>query len=422
MPAAEDDLVSRDDLDAATARLADPTFFLDPQFPRILSRLRRDSPVHWCQPWPHRGFWAVMRYDDIKSVLDQPLLFSSEAAGNIIPADPDFHIGDREAMGFNAMPTNTDPPKHGEVRRLFARYFAGPSIAKLEGRTQAVVDGILDEVRDQPDCNFVLDVAAHVPARLICEVLGVPEEDWPLITRYANSFASFADPALQLGDTPADTFRIAMTTLFEYIGDLVEQRRKAPRDDFASIVAAARWQDAALSQRDAAWWAFSILAAGFETSRNIIAGGVLALIECPDQWAILKGDPKLLPRAIDEMVRWTTPATAILRVATADCEIAGQPIRAGDWVTNWLDSANRDESVFDEPYVFDVTRRRAPSLAFGHGPHNCIGRMLALLEAKVVVRTLLDRTDRLELTGPLSYAASTIAKGPKVMPVRFHWT
>ncbi len=404
-------------------RLADPAFFLLPEFPELLRQMRTQSPVHWCQVWATRGFWAITRYRDIKAVLDDPVTFSSEAAGNIIPADPDFHRTNREAMGFDALPTNTDPPKHLEVRRLFARHFAGPAVARLQPKTQAVIDEILRELQEtgSEECNFVLEVAAHLPARLICEILGVPREDWPVITQYANSFASFADPELQLGDTPADTFQMAMTFLFKYMAELVEKRRLDPRDDFASIVAAAEWRGEALPQRDAAWWAFSILAAGFETSRNVIAGGLLALINHPDQWDLLKQDRSLMNRAVDEMVRWTTPATAILRVATRDSVVGGQQIKAGEWLTCWLDSANRDEDVFDDPWIFDVAKRHPANFAFGFGEHNCIGRMLAMLETRLLIETLLDRADRVELTGPVSYISSTIAKGPKVLPVRIRW-
>ena len=296
-----------------TSRFADPDFFLDRRFPEVLAHLRAHSPVNWCQARESLGFWAIARYEGIEQVFAQPLVFSSAVAGNIIPANPDFHRADREAMGFDAMPTNTGPPKHGEVWRLFARHLSGFAVAKLELLTQRIFDEILDEVRPRGDCNFVLDVAAHLPARLICEVLGVPREDWPMISDYANSFASFTDPDLQPAPTPADTFRLAVDSLFSYISDRVEQRRAAPQDDFASIAACAEWN--------------------------------------------------------------------------------GAPLQ----------------------------RRRVPSLAFCHGPHNCIGRMLALLEVKVVTQTLLARTDRIELIGPVSYIASTIARGPKYMPVRIHW-
>jgi cholest-4-en-3-one 26-monooxygenase len=406
------------DVTLLTGRLADPGFFLTTEFHLLLQRLRHQSSLHWCQPWPERGFWAVTRQADMKIVADQPLLFSSEIAGNIIPADPESFRHHREEQGYGAVMTNVDPPLHGALRRVYSRFFSGPQVAKLDGLCQSITDRIFDELGEREEFDFVMDVAAHLPARLICHLLGVPAADWPHITRYANSFASFTDPALQLGPTPADTFRIAKDETFAYVDNLVRRRRAAPEDDLASMAALAEINGTPLGHREAAWIAWSLLAAGFETSRNIMSGGLLALIEHPDQGAMLRADPTLIHSAVDEMVRWTCPASALLRVATADTLLAGQPVAAGDWVVMFLDSANRDETVFEEPCRFDICRRPNPYLSFGHGVHNCIGRMLALLEARVMIRTVIERFDDVIIAGPLEWSASTIAKGIKRMPVR----
>lgn len=411
-----------DDIDRLTARLADPAFFLEPDFTALLRHLRDRSPVHWCQAWPQRGFWAITRHADVRWALEHPELLSSEAAGNIIPADPELHRQDRGAMGFGVMLTNTDPPNHARLRRIYSRFFSGPQVAKLEGQCQQIVDEILAELDGRDRFDFVADVAAPLPARLICRLLGVPRDDWPFIFRYANSFASFADPALQLGETPGETFMIAMRTTFDYVSDLVAQRRAEPRDDLCSMAALATAEGEPLSHAEAAWNAWAILAAGFETSRNAISGGLLALIEHPDQADTLRGEPGLLTTAVEEMFRWSNPATAILRVARADIEIAGQPIVRGDWLALFMESANRDERVFDDPYRFDIRRRRNPHLSFGFGIHNCIGRMLAGLEVRVMIRTILERAGRIELDGSLERGASTIAKGLVRMPVRVAWT
>lgn len=403
------------------ARLADPAFFLTEDFRALLRHLREHDPICWAQPWDDRGCWVVTRHADLKAIYDQPLLFSNEAAGNIIPADPNFHSANREAQGFGAVIANTDPPRHAELRRVFARYFSGPQIAKLEEQCQDVTDEILSEVLDRPEVDFVMDVATHLPARLICQMLGVPRHDWPEMTRYVNSFACFSDPDYQLGASPAETFQLSMAWTFEYIAGLVAQRRQDPRDDLCSVAATAQIDGEPISDRDAAWGAWQLLAAGFETSRNVISGGLFALIQHPDQAEMLKQEPKLLQTAVDEMMRWTLPTTANLRVATADAEVAGQAIRKGDWLFLMIESANRDERVFDDPYRFDITRRLNPHLTFGHGVHNCIGRMLAMLEVKVMLRTILERSDGIELVGEPEYSGSTIAKGLKRLPVRIGW-
>ena len=404
-----------------SARLADPNFYLEPDFQQLMHHLRQHAPVHWSQAWPNRGFWSVTRYADIRAVAEQPILFSTEAAGIIIPSDIEFHLTDREAKGFGMMPAHTDPPKHDEVRRLFARHFAGPAVAKLERRTQEIVDGVLAAIPDGETVEFVMDAAAHIPARLICEMLGVPEEDWPEITHYTKIFASFTDPEMQLGATHAETFHLAMSFLFDYLGKLILRRVDEPRDDLLTAFAQAQYDGASFPLQEAACWAFAILAGGFETSRNILTGGLRALVNHPDQMALLRDTPGLIYQAIDEIVRWTSPIIGNLREAIADTEIAGQPIARGDWLVLWWHSGNRDDTVFDDPDRFDITVRRKPSLSFGHGTHNCIGRMVALLEARILFRTVLERARCIEITGPVEYSASLIAHGPARMPVRFHW-
>jgi cholest-4-en-3-one 26-monooxygenase len=406
------------ELSPLTGRLADPGFFLTKDFHSLLRTLRHRSPVHWCQPWPQRGFWAITRQAEMKIISNQPQLYSNEIAGNIIPADPDAFRHHREAQGYGAVLSNVDPPRHTALRGVYSRFFSGPRIGKLEDLCQSLTGQIFDELGERDEFDFVMDAAAHLPARLICRLLGVPAEDWPYITRYANSFASFADPALQLGATPPDTFRIAKDKTFAYVEELVRQRRSSPEDDLASMAATTEVDGAMLGHREAAWIAWSLLAAGFETSRNIMSGGLLALIEHPDQAGMLRADLRLLHSAVDEMVRWTCPATGLLRVATADTVLGNQPIAAGEWVVMFLDSGNRDEGVFAQPDRFDIGRRPNPHVSFGQGIHNCIGRMLALLEAKVMIRTLIGRFDSVNIAGPLEWSASTIAKGVRRMPVR----
>ncbi len=405
------------DVTPLTRRLADPGFFLTKDFHVLLRALRQQSPVHWCQPWPQRGFWALTRQAEMKVVAEQPILFSNETAGNIIPADPDAFRHNREAQGYGAVMSNVDPPRHTSLRGVYSRFFSGPRIAKLEEMCQSLADEILDEIGERDTFDYVMDVAAHLPARLICRLLGVPANDWPFITRYANSFACFTDPALQLGSTPAETFLIAKDKTFGYVEELVRQRRSTPEDDLASMAATAQVEGAPLGDYEAAWIAWSLLAAGFETSRNVIAGGLLALVEHPEQFEKLRADSNLIHTAIHEMVRWTCPATGLLRVATHDTELGGQAILKGDWVVMFLDSANRDEAVFPDPDRFDISRVPNPYLSFGHGIHSCIGRMLALLETKVMLRTTIERFDEVNIDGPLEWSASTIAKGVKRMPV-----
>ncbi len=409
------------DADALLPQVADPQFFLQPEFTQLMSYLRKNDPICWAEPWPDRGCWVVTRHIDIKEIYGRHEDFRNGVVGTLIPADPNAHKTNREVQGFDALLANTDQPRHGQLRRVFAKYFSGPHVARLEGRCQAITDDIIDDLQDRDEFDFVKEAATHLPAYLICELLGVPEEDWPLMTKYVNSLACYTDPEYQLGATPAETFAMAMRLSFEYVAKLVAARRTDPRDDLCSLAATAEIGGAPPSDRDASWGAWQMLAGGFETSRNVIAGGLLALIENPAQMALLKADPGLMNSAIEEMLRWTQPVTATVRTAARDTEIAGQKIAEGDWMLLVIESANRDETVFDNPHDFDITRRPNLYLSFGHGIHNCIGRMLAVLEVKVMLRTMLARTESIEIAGPIEYRSSTIAKGLKSFPIRVKW-
>jgi cytochrome P450 len=402
-------------------RLADPALYVTAEFAELMTYLRRHSPVHWCQTWPDRGLWAVTRHRDIAAVFDQPNLYSSEARGNIIPPFPELITGDGPAMGANLLLTNTDPPKHAPMRKVYTKALTGPAVAKLEGLCQAVVDEILAAVRERTTLDFVMDIAAALPSRMIFRLIGVPEEDWEFNYKYLNSVALFTHPDYQLGPTPGDTFRIGLQKTLQYVDELITERRRQPRDDFASIAATAEIDGEPIPHEMATWSLWGLLLGGFETSRNAIAGGLHALLTHPEQMQRLKSQPSLLVSAVQEILRWVTPATGILRVAAQQTLLGGQTICKGDWVLLFLAAANRDETVFRDPLRFDVARSPNPYLTFGHGIHNCIGRMLAMLEVKVMIRTLLERTEQIELAGPVSYSASTIAKGLEHMPVSIRW-
>jgi cytochrome P450 len=404
-----------DELDLASG-LHDPRSFLADGFHPLLARLRRDDPVSWTPAWPDRGFWSVTRHGDVREVLLQPARFSSQAMGDNIPADP--HMYDdpaaRAAAGLGLVPGYMDPPRHQAVRRPFIRPFAPASVARMAAETQAVCDALIDAVIDRGECDFARDVAARLPTHLVCGLLGVPREDWDHIGKYVNSFICNTEPDYQLGATPAETIAIAAQGQFDYVRRLVADRRADPRDDLTTLAALAP-----ISEEECLWWCWAILIAGVETTRNVITGGLLALIEHPDEMARLRREPMGLREAAEELARWTTPVQAVMRVAKESCRIGGQAIAAGDWVVAWLASANRDETAFAAPDRLDLTRSPNPHLAFGYGPHLCLGRNLALLEIRHILGTVLHRLDRIELAGLPEWTSSVMATGVKSLPIRF---
>jgi cytochrome P450 len=403
------------------SNLHDPLFFLSDEFPPLLARLRREDPVHWTQAWPDRGFWSVARHRDIRDVLLKPTLFSSQEMGSLIPADP--HMYDdpeaKAAAGIGFVPPFMDPPRHDAVRRPFVMPFAARTIARLAAESQAICDRLVDAVIDRGECEFAQDIAARLPMHLICGLLGVPPEDWDHVGRYVNSFICNTEPAFQLGATPAETIAIATRAQFDYVRTLVEDRRANPRDDLTTLAAFATVDGEPIATEETLWWCWAILIAGIETTRNVITGGLLALIENADEMRRLRTNPDCARDAAEELARWTTPVPAVMRVATADALIGEQVVAAGDWVVLWLASANRDEAVFDDPFRLDLSRSPNPHFAFGHGTHICLGRNIALLEVRHILQTVLRRLDRIELAGPIEWTSSVMATGVKTLPIRF---
>ncbi len=413
--------VHEDGLIGLIDRLGDPAFFLTPEFHSLLRELRRSKPVAWTQAWDDRGFWSVTRYSDICTVLNDPKIFSSEAYGSQMPTDP--HMYDtpeqRKAGGVGLIPTFTDGKIHDDIRRAVHKPFGPAQVAKLSELCQKVCDQLIDEVIDKGECEFVSEVAAKVPMYIICMMLGLPREDWEEMHRYVNSVINNEDPDAQLGKDPVDTLRIAQKWQIDYLRDAIRARRAAPTDDLISRSANAKIGDDLIPEDNILWWCWSFVVGGFETSRNVISEGLLALINHPDQAELLRNEPERDREAAEEMVRWTTPSPQMMRTAMQDTELAGQPIKKGDWLIAWLASANRDETIFESPYKFDITRSPNRHLSFGYGPHNCIGRYIALLETRLIMATILRRLKNIEVAGNVDRVASCFGMGIKRMPLRF---
>lgn len=405
----------------STSRLHDPLFFIDPDFQPLLARLRREDPVHWTQAWPDRGFWSVTRHRDVREVLLKPALFSSQATGSLIPADPHMYDepGAKAAAGIGFVPPFMDPPRHDVVRRPFIVPFAAKTVARLAAKSQGICDRLIDQVAERGECEFAQEVAARLPMHLICGLLGVPQEDWDHVGKYVNSFICNTEPAFQLGATPAETIAIATREQFDYVRRLVEDRRAHPRDDLTTHIAFAAVDGEQIGEEEKLWWCWAILIAGVETTRNVITGGLLALIQHPEAMAWLRTRPEAMREAAEELTRWTIPVPAIMRTATADTAIAGQAIRKGDWVVTWIASANRDETVFAAPGRLDLSRSPNPHLGFGYGTHICLGRNIALLEIRQILQTVLRRLDQIELAAPAEWTSSVMATGVKRLPIRF---
>ena len=390
----------------------------------VFTRLRRQSPVWWHEPTSHTpdgvGFWVVSRHADMMAVVSDAETFSSERApdaaggGTLIE---DLPYGFAAGVLLNMM----DDPRHHRIRRLVTPAVAPRALGILEGELRARTAAILDAVAARGRCDFLVEVAMELPLQAIAMLMGVPDEDRHDLMSWTNATLTYDDR--ELGARSARSEQAA-TAMAAYGTDLIERKRVEGGDDIVATMALATVEDddgrsAPLSDLELLMFFNLLIAAGSETTRNAIALGVAALIEHPGQWDLLRRDPSVFPTAVEEILRWSSPTLYNRRTATGDAEVGNQKIPAGDKVTLWWASANRDEAVFDDPFRFDVRRAPNPHLAFGYRSHFCLGANLARLEIRIMLEELLARFDRLSFAGPIERFPPNKHAGVKHMPVTF---
>jgi cholest-4-en-3-one 26-monooxygenase len=290
-------------------------------------------------------------------------------------------------------------------------------IAALEPHVRELTVGILDGAQAKGDCDFVVDVAAELPLEVIAELLGVPREDRHKLFDWSNRMVGSEDPEYQVSDEHVTQAQVEM---FMYAQQLAEQRRAAPQQDIVTTLLNAEVDGDTLSEMDFNLFFMLLSVAGNETTRNAIAHGMNAFLEHPEQWALLVEDPAArIDGAVEEILRWASPVMYFRRNARRDVTLGGQEIKAGEKISLWYISANRDESVFDEPFRFDITRDPNPHIAFGGGgPHFCLGAQLARLEIRLLFEELAARVPRLEALGEPDRLRSNFIGGIKHLPVR----
>lgn len=381
-----------------------------------LTRLREKNVVRIAD------FWAVFRYDDVRTVLRTPAVFSSHRGATQIrdPQPEDLKYVQR-------MMLNQDPPAHSRLRRMLTRAFTPRAVARLEDGIRANARRIIAN----PSGDFAADVA-DLPLLTLADVFGVPRQDRALLYDWSNrvigfqdseyalsssSTAGMTDMALQAlelrpNDGRDPRARNGMPDLYAYAHALGEYKRLHPSDDVMSNL---MQEDITIEEFENLFWLFSV--AGNETLRNGIPGGMIALLEHPDQYERLRADRSLLDTAVDEMLRWWTPVMHFRRTAVQDTVLSGQEIKAGDKVVVWFSSANRDERAFTEPSKFDVGRREADHLSFGHGPHFCLGAQLARTQMRAIFDAVLDLSGTIQLDGSVDRLRSNFQNGVKHLPV-----
>ncbi|WP_304106054.1 cytochrome P450 [Mycolicibacterium bacteremicum] len=378
---------------------------------------RREAPVYWHEPTEHtpdgEGFWSVATYAETLAVLRDPQTYSSVTGGER-PYGGTL-LQDLAVAGqvLNMM----DDPRHAQIRRLVSSGLTPRMITRVEEDLRGRARTLLDTVEPGVPLDFLVEVAAELPMQMICILLGVPDSErhW-LFEAIEPQFDFGGSRKASVGQLTAEE---AGSRMYAYGMELIAAKRAAPTDDMLSVVANAFRDDVAAELSDLELYLFFSLlfSAGAETTRNAVAGGLLALIEHPDQLNRLHADPGLLPVAIEEMVRWTTPSPSKRRTATVPVTLGGCAIEPGQKVQVWEGSANRDPAAFADPDSFDITRKPNPHLGFGQGVHYCLGANLARLELRVLFEELFARFGAARLAAPVEWTRSNRHTGMRHMLV-----
>jgi cholest-4-en-3-one 26-monooxygenase len=377
----------------------------------MFDTLRRDAPLYFHPETNGSGFWCVVRYHDLEQISRDARVFSSEGGITL------YEAAESELQQQRMMMLMMDPPRHTKLRLLVNKGFTPRMIEQLHDRIRQAAIDIIDNIVERGDCDFVVDVAAELPLRVIAEMMGVPQTDRHKVFEWSNRLIGSEDPEYAVS---AEDATGAAIELFSYANDLAAKKRANPGDDIVSTLLAAEVDGERLNDVEFDLFFELLAVAGNETTRNLISHGMLALAEHPDQRDLLLADPSLLPAAVDEMLRYASPVMYMRRTARADLELHGQQIKEGDKVALWYIAANHDPEVFADPHRFDIRRTPNDYLAFGGGgPHFCLGSHLAKLETRVLFEELLARLPDVELNGPVQRLRSNFINGIKHMPVRF---
>jgi cytochrome P450 len=374
--------------DESAIDLMDLAPFIDGTENDLFARLRAAGPLHWNDEPDGPGFWSVTRYHDLIDLVSDPQTFLNGEGTQILS---------RKVEGSTSTVHNTDPPRHGQLRKLATPHLRAVKIRQWQDMIDTAVDHILDSIGGQQDIELVQSASALLTIQVLGQVLGVPIEDCALLLDWTNRVIS-DDPEFMRSPDEKEQARQEM---FAYFAELTEQRRRQPQHDLISILAAATIDGEPLSWEDLAAYYFVLVGAGNETTRNLITGSVLAFDQFPGEWDRLAAQPALLRPAIEEMLRFITPIRAMRRTAARDVEWRGQQIRRGDKVVCWFQAANRDPEVFDDPDVVRIDRDPNDHVGFGWGIHTCMGSHLARAEVTTFFGKVLDRGLRIRpLAGP----------------------
>ena len=373
----------------------------------VLRSLRREHPVLWYESERFDPAWLVTRYKDVEFVGRNPSKFLSSPRTV-------FHNPHGFESPLRGLP-QMDPPEHTVHRKAMQAWFTPNAIRRFEDRMAAIARSLVDEMAESDSCEFCSAVGIRLPLRMICEILGIPADQEDTVLQMTRDIFSASDPELARSD---DT-RAGVQNAMGFCARLGKARREQPTDDFASTVANASLQGEPIEMQAVASHLMIMISAGHDTTASAINGGMLALIRNPEQLTLLKENPALTDSAVNEMLRYVTPTTHFVRTAAETTEVGGVRVEKDQDICIHFASANRDESEFDEPDRFRVDRKPNRHLAFGTGPHACIGQLLARIEMKALFAELVPRLDEVSLEADPEYIRAFWVTGLKRLPLRY---
>jgi cytochrome P450 len=393
----------------------DPDLYVDGPIHEIFTELRRTAPVYWQEMPGEAGYWAVLKHTDVAHVARHPRLYSAELQGVILENMPPEQLENTRNMLLMM-----DPPRHTAHRKPLADSFKVRVIGQMEERVRSICQEIMREAAERGEVEFSHEVAGLLPSQVVGELVGIPQEDWGQIRKWAEQATSSQDPDLAAPEASStDASTDGTVDMAMYAFEFATRRRaEPPREDLASLILAGNFGDGPMSEIEFASFFVQLVIAGNDTTKTMLSSGLLALLAHPEQMEELRRDPGLLPGAVEEILRWANPLHYFRRTATEDTQLRDVPIRAGDKVAMYYTSANRDEDVFADPQSFDIHRRPNPHLSFGIAQHFCLGVHLARLEGRVFFEELLSTFPSIEPTGPPRRIRSNLNNGLKSMPVR----
>jgi len=406
-------------LEALDESLVSRDFMEDP-YP-ILHRLRADDPVHWSDSI---GGWVLTRYDDIVTTFKDVTHYSSEGrlakATEYLPPELRGKLKAFEDYYHQKSLIHSDPPDHTRLRSLVTKAFTPRVVEAMRPRMRAIVDELLDAVREDGKMDVIKGLAIPLPVTVLAEIFGVPHSDVGLFKNWADGVLASQGvnkPAVEL----LERSQTALLEIRAYLTELIKEKRRQPCPDLLSELVAAESEGDRLSPAELVQSCITLLVAGHETTTSLLGNGIYTLLRHPDQWRMLQDDPALLNSAIEEILRYESPVARQPRLMKQDAEMGGRPLRQGEVVFQMLNAANRDPAYFGDPDRFDIKREKNRHIAFGLGNHFCVGATLARTEAQVVFSTVIERLPALRLVDnePEWDLQKPNSRMLKTLPVRF---